>query len=368
MPPKKHARSTSSADVESAAKRPQKEAELASAPSRDEDPNDDVLELGELDKEPRLYICIHSTLSSDQESEDRDEVEVRGEDAADEGQARTIKMSLQDQDVFRKRASNHPEHKWIMMWQSYMALTDTAHRSAHSDPDLFGMYIYNDFHWVAAYNKAKTAYKKSRVETALLDLWSPIAALGHWVNMNAEFMMMDDGDRAFNLIGLIGCAFIDALITVDKAGQLLADSIVKDLGLVMSLYLNFGRGQEDYDIEEGDLQWRSAIVAFAKKAGIDLTVVGCSATAENVRNEEEEAGEEITADLVKGVEKQSNWTETMKEYKSLHCAGSKLGGDQYNILKWSRAERAKYAFDEKDPFAEFSEKDIKAGNVLINVT
>ncbi|KAK3672958.1 hypothetical protein LTR78_007068 [Recurvomyces mirabilis] len=294
MPPKKHARSTSSANVESTAKRPQKEADVASGPSQEKDTNDSVLE-------PE-YICIHATLSDDREDEDSDEVEVRGEDEDDEGPTRTIKMSVKDQSVFRKLASNHPEHKWIMMWQTYMALTDAVDHSGHSDPDLFGMHVYNDFHWygLAELLENMTAYQKSTVETALLDLWASIAALGHWVNMNTEFMMMDDGDRAFNLIGLIGCAFIDTLITVDKAGQLSADSIVKDLGLVMSLYLNFGRGQEDYDIEEGDLQWRSAIVAFAKKAGIDLTVVGCSATAENVRNEEEEAEEDITADLVKG--------------------------------------------------------------------
>lgn len=47
--------------------------------------------------------------------------------------------------VWKKPASEHPEWKWVMLRESF-DLLDTAHKDTdHRDPDVFGMYIYNDF-------------------------------------------------------------------------------------------------------------------------------------------------------------------------------------------------------------------------------
>ena len=75
-------------------------------------------------------------------------------------------------------------------------------------------------------------------------MWAPIAALSHWINSGdvASFMGMDDGYRACKLIGLIGCAVMTMLKSIDVAGELKADSSVRDLGLVLSLYLKYARG------------------------------------------------------------------------------------------------------------------------------
>lgn len=56
----------------------------------------------------------------------------------------------------------------------------------------------------------------------------------------------------------------------------------------------------------------------------------------------------------------------LKEYKELHTPNKKLGGEHYNILKMTRAQRASYAFDKKDPLAQFSEEDNKSGNLAIS--
>lgn len=53
-----------------------------------------------------------------------------------------------------------------------------------------------------------------------------------------------------------------------------------------------------------------------------------------------------------------------KEYMDRHRAQPK-GKFTFNILQMSRAERAGHAFDKKDPLAEFSEKDLKAGNLML---
>jgi len=55
----------------------------------------------------------------------------------------------------------------------------------------------------------------------------------------------------------------------------------------------------------------------------------------------------------------------VQEYKSNHTPGGKLGGEQYNILKTTRKERAGYAFDKKDPLAQFSDNDLREGNLAL---
>jgi hypothetical protein len=44
-------------------------------------------------------------------------------------------------------AENHPEWKWVILWEGFKNLGDYKRRSKYCDPDGFGMYIYNDFAW-----------------------------------------------------------------------------------------------------------------------------------------------------------------------------------------------------------------------------
>jgi len=48
------------------------------------------------------------------------------------------------------------------------------------------------------------------------------------------------------------------------------DSKFPDLSLVMAMALKWSDGQEDYGYDEEHLEWRNSVVAYAKKAGIDL--------------------------------------------------------------------------------------------------
>lgn len=108
--------------------------------------------------------------------------------------------------------------------------------------------------------------------------WAPIAMLGRWLCENImEMTGVDDGDRTNDFIALLGRAFLTALHAVDRAGRLTKDSELRDLGLVMSLYLEWSHGLEDYGLNENDdMPWREHILAYAKKAGIDLKAVGCN--------------------------------------------------------------------------------------------
>lgn len=102
---------------------------------------------------------------------------------------------------------------------------------------------------------------------------------------------IDDGDRCCDIYGIIGCAILSALNAIDIAGELKPDSRFRNLALIISLFLIFSVGMEDYGIEEDvgvdrdgkwfeevpkseaedadDWDWRKRVVAYAKKANID---------------------------------------------------------------------------------------------------
>lgn len=108
---------------------------------------------------------------------------------------------------------------------------------------------------------------------------------------------MDDGDRMCAVARLVGISFLTTLNELDKAGLLKADSEVKDLGLVISLYLYWGEqidefdGGDEEDGDSGDVDWKREAVAYAKRAGVDLVAAGCYGTDERIQSREEEGGE-----------------------------------------------------------------------------
>lgn len=88
-------------------------------------------------------------------------------------------------------------------------------------------------------------------------------------------------------VGLIGRALVSVLNEFDHVKLLKADSEIKDLGLIMTYYLYWvdtlkGRGLE--------LPFRKEVVAYAKKAGIDLKDAGLFGTEERVKELEKEVG------------------------------------------------------------------------------
>lgn len=58
---------------------------------------------------------------------------------------------------------------------------------------------------------------------------------------------------------------------------------------------------------------------------------------------------------------------TVLQYKSYieRHRGEPKGKFTHNILTMSRDQRANYAFDKKDPLAQFSAKDLKEGNIML---
>lgn len=134
------------------------------------------------------------------------------------------------------------------------------------------------------YNKKHTSPEASAA--SVRHMWATLAALGHWSQFhNSDVLMraihIDDGPRANQLAGLMGCAFLTCLDFVERMVWLKADSEILDLGLVMSIWLDWSRGLPDYGVEETG--WRKDVVAYAKKGGIDLKQAGCAAAGQAIR-------------------------------------------------------------------------------------
>ncbi|KAF3023089.1 hypothetical protein E8E14_013268 [Neopestalotiopsis sp. 37M] len=219
---------------------------------------------------------------------------------------------------------------------------------------MFGMHIYNDFNSYGIQELIEKLLsflndefkKKEKDEQSLKKMWATSADLVHWllVEQLGPWMMMDDGDRHEKTVQLIYRSFLTTISEIDRAGQLGNDTFAKDL---------------DYGIT-----WCKDIVAYAKKAKLDLVVTGCYGVKSRLEEIEEEHGN-IKALANSKAADRWDWKKNFTAFAKSYGSKGKIGGDEYNILKFSRKERAKHAFDKKDPLAQFSEEELKSGNVML---
>ena len=75
-----------------------------------------------------------------------------------------------------------------------------------------------------------------------------MASLGHWLTIGDvidPWISIEDGEGVSAGIGLLGTAFLSVLEVMDLEGQLKPDSKYGDLGLVMSLHLEWSKGMEE---------------------------------------------------------------------------------------------------------------------------
>lgn len=89
---------------------------------------------------PYEYYCItRHRFDLENENNEKPEDEQLDEDEIYD------KLQSMASDVSLKPAAEHPEHKWIVMWQTWKMLCEWRRRASYTDPDNFSMYIYNDF-------------------------------------------------------------------------------------------------------------------------------------------------------------------------------------------------------------------------------
>lgn len=304
-------------------------------------------------KDPYEYICMKRP-QHDWETENNTAEEAMDEEELEE------KIEAEEAEYKHDQpASERPDHKWIIMRKGWMKLCDASQQGTFRCPDMFNMYVYNDFEGygqLEVIENAIAAYidEFKKKDRNLKDMWVRIVALGHWMNIAGlePLYMIDDGERFEKMLELVARALLSMLNALDHAGQLSSSSEFKDVGIVIGLYNQIAETFADnypHELNESALM-------YAVEKGIDVsTVYGTTEKLESIESD--------TPSWPKAAEDRWGFVKKVNAYKKSY---GKLGGSEYDITKWSRAQRAKQADDGKDPLASIPEKEIKAGNIMVS--
>ncbi|KAF2268149.1 hypothetical protein CC78DRAFT_613362 [Lojkania enalia] len=335
-------------------------------------------------KPPYEYICFFRPFfdlkAENWESDD----DLDGDELFDEYRKQFNEQ--EEKDIALKPAADHKDWKWVIMREGWKIFCDYKRRAKYCNPDNFGMYIYNDWYswgllelienFMFDLSKMLAFDKEFRKGTEISrnQMWAIISALGLWLNDGGgdAFIQNEDGDKVRAQTGLVGCALLTALDALERAGELKPDSKFLDLPLVISIFLEWAHNLDDYGIDGDNASWRSDAVDYFKKAKFDPEK-GVSVTAKRLHdldraNQEEEEEEDDDDDDEPGDSSAAHrgskkdpwgWKAHLKDFKRMHTV--KMGGTQYDITKMSKKERARYAFDGKDPLADVPAHALKEG-------
>ncbi|KAK3290822.1 uncharacterized protein B0H64DRAFT_420639 [Chaetomium fimeti] len=279
----------------------------------------------------------------DDDDDDKDD-EEEGEDGCDGGKTC----------LCGKPAQEHPDHKWITMltWPDF------------ATPGNFDMHTFSDH---AAYGVVEV------IENLLLDF---VEANGNW---REQWVVIDDPDTVNHLIRLVGRTFLAMLAQLERQRRLGPDSEVKDLGLIMSLYIETARTMQVNDLlKDGDEETVELKMpdGSTEKYTFDLGkldeyILGYverhSISVPDAPQDGEGAAEELPPQTS---EDPWNTAEAFRRYERVHGKASgpgekpAIGGDRYDITTWTSAERRSASFKKRDPFSKKEIAALKLGFML----
>ncbi|KAL9092540.1 MAG: hypothetical protein Q9165_004344 [Trypethelium subeluteriae] len=251
-----------------------------------------------------------------------------------------------------KPLKENPDWTWFTTRKAWDMRADLQDGADLRNPDNFDMYVYNDFagygqqelieNTLVAFN---TEYVKKN--PSLNELWAIIESLD-----------IDDSQGMFETLNLIGCAVLSMLNRLDLAGKLKPDSEFKDIALVISVFLifveNFEGNLPDFEVDEF---WHRHLALYAKRNDIALT--GVAGIGKKARKLVEEIGEDTP--FITGKPKLDQW-KWKNNFKNM---GPPLGGEAFNILKWTSKKRAMYNFDNKDPVPKSVRDKVARGEKMM---
>ncbi|KAI5235432.1 hypothetical protein E4T43_09272 [Aureobasidium subglaciale] len=272
---------------------------------------------------------------------------------------------------------------WSMMRKAFARKMDAETiEIPHRDPDRFDMYVYNDFagygyqevieNHMAEFNKVLNA-EDGKTE----ELWTILESMGWWIvdEPNAPWHMIDDGERSWLTYSLLGFMLLTALNRMDTEGDFKTDSKYKDLSLVLALWAKAADdlggdvvdplASKKMDSTIGDyagfnLLWFRYLLTLAKEASVPITGV----TDVDDKIDEWTSQVEGKVTLPPKRADRFDWKAKYQLYTKKYGKAGKIGGEAFQITKWTRQKRAKHAFDKKDPLTDDQVKALKDGMVL----
>lgn len=188
-------------------------------------------------------------------------------------------------------------------------------------------------------------------------------------------MMIDDGDRLDATIQLAGRVFLSMLTTLESKKLLSETSEVKDLGLVMALYMQVARQlRKDFGIFEGNdkvSHFDDWVLAYANKyaiplvgpKNIDAIAAELDGTVKLLAATDAKPDPWGSKAAIKKHEKQygtSSYSPMVAGKGKKAC----IGGDKHDIMAFSSAERKQMSFTKKDMLGPKQIEALKLGLVL----
>ncbi|KAL4778436.1 hypothetical protein BJX76DRAFT_352627 [Aspergillus varians] len=314
----------------------------------------------------------------DDEDDDKDEDEDEDDDD-DKPRPNNGKCDGGETCICTKPAAEHPEHPFTITVAGYLKL---MHQFMHTDlrtPDCFSMYIFNDFsgygvmeilqNLILDFVEAKDNWKEQ---------WAVCEAIPfYWLSGAVMPFTMLDGDTVTYTCNVLGHMFLAMLATLESRDLLKPDSEVKNLSVVMAMYLVLAdelRGESylefDFDQSFDVSRFDAYVLKYSEKYMINLQ--GPSKIEElidNIIDEDEEEEEEHKIKLPHSSADPWKWAAAHEAYAEdlgqISMVGKKgMGGDSFDITSWTSAARKKHSFTKKDPLTKMEINAVKEGLIL----
>ncbi|TKA66115.1 hypothetical protein B0A55_09839 [Friedmanniomyces simplex] len=244
-----------------------------------------------------------------------------------------------------KSAIECPGWNGVMMKEAWVQFDLLRRKSSYCDPFYFPtLDFYSHYHnWGIndLLDSQMVAFDAAYVRNDLDQMWCVVTAIAHWLSSEegsfgkavvVTLIGTDDGDGVCERVRVAGGMSLTALDAVDYAGEMKATSRFRDLGLVISLWLNWLWGLEKYGVgDDGECEWRKSVAVTSYK---------------NVKA------------LKRSGAKPGRW-EWPKTFASLRGGDEEFGeGEHYDITKLSREESAGMSDDGKDPLGDVPEEHL----------
>ncbi|KAK4150906.1 hypothetical protein C8A00DRAFT_36482 [Chaetomidium leptoderma] len=290
-------------------------------------------------------------------------------------------------------ASEHPDHVWKLSFAGKRKFETQRLHAQLRCPDYFDMYTFNRHgaygmlellqNLILDFDEAAANYKEQ---------WAVCEGLAFFLHTEDAWQVNRvDGNTVGETYLLLGRLFMSMLARLERERLLARDSAIKNLGLIMALFMDFARkarrmSQLSSSSRQSLLPAKSKkkwaphafddhIFAYARKYDIDL--VGPYKIDEILANADGDvdlpAPEHNT-----GKADPFNFTRNLKRYKEEQggITGwmvftvnplTPIGGDCLDITSWTSDARKAKHFDEKDPLTKEQIDALKDGGVLMVV-
>ncbi|KAF5565734.1 hypothetical protein FPHYL_4135 [Fusarium phyllophilum] len=293
------------------------------------------------------FICMpipRIERGSDDEDED-DEDEEDDEEDEGEGEAGNDAEKDKDKKPYDKLASLHPEWPWFFTMRGVDRHTWWEQECLKRSPDDFDLYIYNDFggygalevleNIIAQFNlvfKPKSTYR---------NFWPEVEGLAMILRGGLlEYVMIDDGARVQVTCEVVGDLILATIEALKKQDVFKPDSEIRNLGLVLFMFIRWGREQSDYGVEEENWSWIYKIIDLAEEAGIKLTAPhNFEKDLEDIKDHRDEWAQRM------GKWNNVKWNYRLRDFKD-DKGSTKLGGHEFDITRMSKAQRQQHSLSD----------------------